>query len=474
MPEKENFTLDCAIVGGGISGLTAAHTLQAIAPNWKIRLFERCERLGGVLETARDQGFLIELSADNFITEPPAALQLCEQLGLGEDILPTNSMFRGADVLFRGRLTPVPVGFQVLGPQRLMAILRSPLLSIRGKLRLCCEPFIAPRKDSTDESLAAFAIRRLGKEAYERLVAPLVGGIYTADAHKLSMAAALPHFAQMEREFGSLYRGLRARAKAKNGSSTESGARYSLFATPRGGMEQLLEKLEESVPPATWQTRAEITDLARTDDGGWQLQVNGERLWTAGKLIIAIPAFHAGNLLEPHDAILGAELRGIPYASCAVVCLGYEKKQFPHPPQVFGFVVPPCEKRQILAASFSSNKYPFRAPDEQLLIRVFLGGACQESILQHGDAQLAEIAIRELKQIMGTQGEPHYQRVVRWTKAMPQYHLGHLERVAKIEKHAARLSNLALIGNAYRGVGLPHCVQGAISAVERLCGREES
>ena len=472
MPEQKRFTLDCAIVGGGISGLTAAHTLHTLAPELNTRLFERQRHFGGILQTRRENGFLLETSADSFITDPPAALRLCQRLGLADELLSTREMRRGAQVLFEGRLMPIPEGFQIMGPRRLLPLLRSPLLSWKGKLRACCEPWIARRQSAADESLAAFATRRLGKEVFERLVAPLVGGIYTADANQLSMAAALPRFVEMEREFGSLYRGLRARAKKEKTGSDESGARYSLFTAPRGGIGQLLRKLEQSVPPSTLQTEAQITHLARTAEGAWELGVRGEAPWTARHVILATPAFCAADLLEPHDAGLGAELRKIPYASCAVICLAYQKNQFITPPQGFGFVVPRRENRQILAASFASNKFAERSPEDHVLIRVFVGGAGRESILEHSDAKLLEIASSELAQLMGIQGKPQYHEVSRWKKSMPQYHVGHATRVEQIESGVARLKNLSLIGNAYRGVGIPHCIEGAVRATEAICGQE--
>ena len=472
MPDNKNSKLDCAIVGGGISGLAAAYAVHKRFPEWNIRLFEKQDRIGGILETRHEKGLLIETSADSFITDPPAALQLCKELGMEQDLLPTQPTGRRAKVLYQGRLTAIPDGFQIMGTRKFLPILRSPLLSLRGKLRLCCEPFIAARTDATDESLAAFAKRRLGQEALERLIAPLVAGIYTADAKKLSMAAALPRFLEMERAHGSIYRGLRAEAKASQHAHRGSGARYGLFAAPRGGLGQFIEKIAETLPAKSLQTGAKITDLQRNPATHWQLEVNGTTVWSARKIIIAAPAFRAGELLKSHDQRLAQELQGIPYASCAVVCLAYDKKQFHRLPESFGFVVPPREQRSILAASFASNKFSSRAPDDQLLVRVFLGGASQSSILEHQDTKLAEIAAGELKQIIGLDGSPQFHTVIRWPQSMPQYHVGHLERVERIERQVAQLKNIALVGNAYRGVGIPQCIDGAMQAAEALCSEE--
>ncbi len=474
MADNQTLTLDCAIVGGGISGLAAAHALHRRAPAWKIRLFEKSQRIGGILETRSVNGLLIETSADSFITDPPAALNLCEQLGIEKDLVSTQPTGRRAEVLHHGRLKRIPDGFQILGTRKLLPLLCSPLLSLRGKVRACCEPFIAARNENADESLAAFAKRRFGKETFEQLIAPLVAGIYTADAEKLSMATALPRFVEMERKFGSIYRGLRAEAKNSNNSRRGVGARYGLFAAPQDGLRQLLGKIEQSLPVDTVHTRAEITALKCTTDNRWKLEANGKTAWVARKLIIATPAFEAAELLDPLDSILAEELRNIPYASCAIACFAYEKKQFTKLPESFGFVIPPCEGRQILAVSFSSNKFPMRAPDNQLLVRIFIGGATQASILEHDDSKLLEIADDELKQIVDVRGAPHFRTIIRWPRSMPQYHVGHLERIERIDQQVAQIKNFALIGNAYRGVGIPQCVDGAVRAAESLCLNDEA
>ncbi|MEC7696687.1 MAG: protoporphyrinogen oxidase [Planctomycetota bacterium] len=473
MPMSENTlsTLDCAIIGGGISGLTALYAVHQKCPAWRIRLFETQDRLGGILETRNENGFLIETSADSFITDPSAALKLCEDLGLGKELISTRATGRRAEVLYRGRLTAIPDGFQIMGTRKLLPLLTSPILSWRGKLRACCEPLIKAHTGVDDESLAAFAKRRMGREAFDRLIAPLVGGIYTADPEKLSMAAALPRFREMERTHGSIYRGLKAEAKQSLKSAPGSGARYSLFATPRGGLGQLLEKLAMQVPSDAVRKGAEINYLERQADGLWRLELNGSERFAARKLIIAIPAFRAAQLLQNVDVKLAESLQEIPYASCAVVCLAYDKTQFRRLPESFGFIVPACEQRPILAASFTSNKFSNRAPDDQWLVRVFLGGACQEAILEQSDTQLAEIANREMQQILGVRGAPCLKMVVRWPRSMPQYHVGHTRRIEQIENRVSQLQNVALIGNAYHGVGIPQCIDGAIRAAELLVER---
>jgi len=474
MPEQQRVSLDCAIVGGGISGLTAAHSLHTRGPELKVGIFERKNRFGGILHTRNENGFLFETSADSFITDPPAALELCEQLGLADQLLSTRASGRGAQVLFEGRLMPVPAGFQIMGPRRLWPLITSPLLSWKGKLRACCEPWIPRRKGQADESLAAFATRRLGKEVFERLVAPLVGGIYTADPEQLSMEAALPRFVAMEQNFGSLYRGMRARARKDRSKTDESAARYSLFAAPRNGIEQMLRTLREQLPEDSLHVGTTVTELAPSQEHAWELVTDNENRYTARHLILATPAFAAADLIEACEPELAGELRKIPYAGCAVACLGYAKNQFAKIPLSFGMVVPPQENRQILAASFSSNKFAGRCPDDHLLIRVFLGGAGREAILEKNDEEIVATAHNELAELLSIRGVPTCHQLSRWERSMPQYHVGHAQLVAGIENRVSRAVNLTLIGNAYHGVGIPQCIDGAVRAAEAICGKESA
>ena len=470
MAEVENETLDIAIVGGGISGLAAAWRIQELAPELKVQLLEREDRVGGVLETRRQEGFLIEQSADNFITDQPWAISLCDRLGIKNELLLTNATKRRAQVVSRGRLVPIPEGFQIMGPTRLGPVLTSPILSLRGKFRLLCERFVRRRPPGArEESLSQFSSRRFGREVFERLIQPLVGGIYTADSNKLSVAAALPRFFELEQKYGSIGRGLRATdRKTPSRSEPQAGARYSLFMTPKLGIEQLVSTLASRLPRGVLQKQSAVLGLDRGNDARWRLKVQGANPIECQKLILATPAHQSAKLLSGTDPVLAEELTAIPYAGCVVVCLGFAEKQFRVPPAGFGFVVPAIEKRRILVASISSNKFPGRAPEGQLLVRVFLGGACQAEFLERSDEELATIAVEELSDLLQLTGLPVSQQIARWPQTMPQYHLGHAARVGRIEKRAAELGNLALIGNAYHGVGIPQCIHTAESAIERL------
>lgn len=476
-----------AVIGGGISGLAAAHRLLELAPATRLTLFEASERLGGVLRTERSGGYLLEHSADNFITNVPWALDLCRRVGLADRLLPTREDQRRALVVHRRRLVPIPAGFHLLSPSQLGPLMRSPLLSWRGKARLLAEWFIPARRTDRDESLASFARRRLGREAFERLVQPLVSGIYSADAERLSMAAALPRFLDMERQDGGLLRGglkaavQGAAAQAMKSATVEdsAGARYGLFVAPRDGMGSLVEAIAERLPPDAVRLNTPVLRLdleghapgdAREAMGTWLVTTPGgaERF---DAVVLALPAPAAAALLEPSDAELAGQLRRIAYAGSAIVLAGYRREQIAHRLDAFGFVVPAIERRGMLATSFSSVKFADRAPEGRVLLRVFFGGADRPEQLGLDDSALAAMAGEELGELLGAQGDPELLRVARWPAAMPQYHVGHVELVAGIERLAARYPNMALAGNAYHGVGIPNCIHSGEQAAERLAGR---
>ncbi len=459
-----------AVIGGGISGLAAAHRLTTLEPGLECVLLEGSDRVGGILRTDRIDGYLVERSADNFVTNYPWGLDLCRELGLVDELLETDPKFRRALVVRDGRLHPVPAGFQLMTPSQLGPLITSPLLGIGGKLRVLAEYFVPPRRDPSDESLESFAVRRLGREAYERLVQPLVGGIYTADPKQLSMQAALPRFCELEREHGGLIRAARKVGRQEQAAQRESsGARYSLFVAPRDGMQRIVDALVAAIPAATIRLNTTVSRLERAAEG-WRVTTNGGDAEALDAVVAAVGAPLAARLLEPVDAALAEHLRGIPYAGASIAVSGYELRQIEHPVDAFGFVVPDVERRAILAASFSSRKFPGRAPDGCVLIRTFLGGATRPEMVGLADDEIRAIVGRELGELLGVRGEPHLFLVQRWDGKMPQYHLGHVDRTARIERRAAQLPGLALVGNAYEGVGVPQCIRSARRGAEHLLG----
>lgn len=471
-----------AIVGGGISGLAAALRTSQLLPHAKLDLFEASSRLGGVLDTVCRDGFLIERSADNFLTTPPGAVELCHQVSIADQLLQTDEARRRAMVVRNGRLVPIPRGFYLMSPRKLWPVLTSSVLSLRGKLRLLAEPWIKSTA-ADDESVASFARRRLGPEAFERLVQPLVAGIYTADPEQLSMAATMPQFWACEQEKRSL-RALRTdrfsdQSNADDGTHPHTidatGARYALFAAPKNGMSSIVEAIASHVSSDSIHLNTPITSVHH-ESAGWNLNVKSSTPDSPLRipdsrfdaLILALPAHAAASLLTSCDPALAAELAAIPYAGCAVVSLGFERKQIAHPLDAFGFVVPQVERRRIIAASFASLKFPGRAPEGCVLIRVFIGGALQPELAELPDSDLRRIALEELRDLLHIAGEPLLADTARWPASMPQYHVGHLERIARIEQLAAGHATLALAGNAYHGVGIPQCIASGQQAAERI------
>ncbi len=465
-----------AVVGGGISGLAAAHRLTELDPRVQITLLEAGGRLGGVLRTTQRDGFSLEASADNFITTVPWAIDLCRRLGLADQLVGTNDAYRQAFVIHKGRLRKIPEGFLIMAPSRIGPILATPILSPLGKLRLAAEYFVkAKRDEQADESLASFVTRRLGREVYERLVQPLVGGIYTADPEKLSVRATMPRFLEMEREHGGLIRAVRKQAAASrgpNGSNSDresGGVRYSMFMTVRGGLSSLVETIAARLPEGSIRCGAAVRQIARRGEGGWSIHLaSQERPLDVDALILAIPSHHAARLLSGIDSRLTTELEEIEHAPCAIVSLGYRRDQIGHRLDGFGFVVPLVEKRKILSGSFSSVKYEGRAPQGHELIRVFIGGACQSELVDLPEQELLEIAKRELADLLSIRGEPVLRAIDRWKQVMPQYHVGHCEKVDRIDARVADLLGLEIAGNAYRGVGMPHCIHAGELAAERV------
>jgi protoporphyrinogen/coproporphyrinogen III oxidase len=459
-----------AVIGGGISGLAAAHRVTELDPAAQVTLFEDSDRLGGILGTIRKDGYLIETSADSFITNVPWAIDLCRRIGFADQLIPTDPAHRGAMVVCRGKLESVPEGFLLMAPNRLGSVLRSPILSLRGKLRLACERLIAAKQNGDDESLASFARRRLGRETFERLVQPLVGGIYTADPEKLSLAATLPRFLEMERQHGSLLRAARASRKASaSGSnnsddSEDSGARYSMFVAPRDGFSSLVDAIASRLPPGCVRLNTKVERIERADN---QWRVGAEAF---DAVVVATPSQATAELLGNVDASLAGELASIEHAGSAIVVLAYDKSQIKQSLNTFGFVVPAIENRRILSASFSSVKFSGRAPDGKVLIRVFLGGALQPKMVNLSDDDLIQVASEELTDLLSIDGQPHLSKTFRWHSAMPQYHLGHLDRLKRIKDRVAQLPGLALAGNAFTGVGIPQCIRSGETAAERICG----
>jgi protoporphyrinogen/coproporphyrinogen III oxidase len=467
------------IVGGGIAGLSTAYALTESASLQNIpltcTLIEAAPRLGGKILTEPVNGFLIEGGPDSFLSLKPWGLELCRKLGLADRVIGTNPDQRKTFVYSQGRLHELPEGLAMGVPTKLGPFLRSELLSWRGKLRLGAELLVPQRREEDDESLGSFFRRRLGDEAFERIIEPLMTGIYAGDADQLSIQATFPRFPEMERAQGGIVRAMLGawRRQASGGQisnlSPSVDSRLTPFVTLRGGLAEMVQVLASRLAAVKVLTGRRVQAVrVRGEDAGYEILIEGESPLAADALILAIPAYDAASLLEPLDGGLAGTIRGIPYASTATVSLGFRREGFRHGLGGYGFVVPRSEGRPLLASTWTSSKWSHRTPDDAVLLRAYLGGAGREMVVERSDEELVALVRAELKAVMGITETPILARVYRWPRAMPQYLVGHLGRLATIEKKLRRLPGVFLTGAGYRGVGIPDCIRDGQETAERV------
>ena len=469
-PSTTNNRLRIAVLGAGISGLAAGWRLRETAPDVDFTIFEKNDRVGGVIGTRNVGGFLCELSVDNFITTVPYGLDLCKKLGFESELQSTNNRYRRTFVVRNRRLYPLPDGFMTMAPTKFYPMLVTPLLTPWGKLRCGLELLLPRRKSSEEESLAHFAIRRLGKEAFDRIIEPLVGGIYGGDAAKLSLQATLPRFAEMEAKDRSLIwsmtKSMKNARRVKR--EEESGARYSFFITLKCGLQALPEKLADTLGRDRIQLNRPIVNVERAQEGGWNVVDAQGRAERFDAVVFATDSGAASRALRsanPDAAELYAQTE---HTGVAIVHLAYRDEQIGKPALGMGFVVPTSEKNGIIAGSFSSYKYPTRAPEKTTLLRVFVGGARAPETVDLPEEELVRRVHDEMKTLLEIKGEPILVDVARFPNAMPQYYLGRLAWREKLRQALEQTPTLALAGNALDGVGLPACVKSGYDAVDAV------
>ena len=459
-------TKKVVIVGGGISGLSAAHRIAELQKrdnlDVEVLLLEKTSKLGGPINTVKKGGFLIELGPDMFFTKRPWALDLSKRLGLEKELIETNEGKRGTYVLWKKRLIPVPEGFLMLAPSRIMPFLKSPLFSWTGKIRMMTDLFIS-KGLSKDESLASFVRRRFGNEALVRMAQPMIGGIYTADPEKLSLKATMPQFIEMEQEYGSVIKGMLNNAKD---NKSDSGARYSHFLSFKNGMQTLVDALEHTLLEGSLFLNEAVTQIS-SNETSWNVQTD-KRVIDAAGVIVTTPCYHAATLLKDINSDLASELSSIEYASSVVVIFAYKNECISKEIDGFGFVVPDVEKSDLIACSFSSIKFHGRALEGYTIFRTFLGGALNPGIYDLDDGQIIDKAKHELTAILGIKGDPEITLMQRYPEAMPQYHVGHIELIERIKKDLSQHKGLKIAGNAYSGVGIPECVHSGEIAAESV------
>ncbi len=469
-----------AVVGGGLSGLATAVQLRQLLPNVDVTVFESDQRLGGVIDTQRHGELLVDYGADMFATQPSAAMRLCESIGVADRLIEPKLQGRGAMIVHRDRLVHIPDGFVLMRATRLASMVTTPLLSIGGKLRLAAERFVPRRDDASDESVADFVRRRLGQEMLDRIVGPLVAGIYTADVERLSMQATMAPILKMEQQYGSLAQATISRRMSGEDSveRSSSGARYGQFRAFPGGMVELIESLRDQLPPASIRLHSPIESLVQAKDG-WRLRLHSEHaemnsgIGPFEHVVLATPASVSSKLLQAHSPIATENLAAIETASTAIAVLGIRRRDMARPPEAFGFVVPAIENRRILAGSFASEKFDGRASQDDVIARVFMGGALQSQLLQYDDSELVRIATEELNDLVGLRGDPFVKHVVRWNNAMPQYHVGHLQRVSKIEAAVEAVPGIHIAGNSLHGVGIAPVIETAGRVAQKIAAQSK-
>ncbi len=488
-----------AIIGGGIAGLAAAYELErarGAGAEVEYTLFESRERLGGSLASEVVNGVVLERGPDSFLSEKPAGAELCRELGLADQLTPSNDANRKTYIVVKNRLVPLPDGLMFLIPTKLVPTALSGLFSPATKIRMALELLHPPRPSGQDESVAALVERHFGQEAVDRLADPLLSGIYGGDATQLSARTVLPKLVEMETQYGSLTRGMLAahkqmRAKmvaalATSGNGTggtqgQSGQRpnagpRSIFTTLKGGLQQLVDALEARLNPKWVRKSTAVSSLERMGDG-WRIRCAGA-IENYDAVIVASPAWVAGGLVAATDAGLGDDLSAIPYSSSITVNLVFDEAQLGQLPDGFGFLVPAVEGRAMLACTFVHRKFVGRTPTGKAVLRAFLGGAKNEALLDQSDEVLVATVRRELSEILGARVlGPHIPaeatQVSRWRRAMAQYAVGHQERMKRVKERMATLPGLRLAGNAYDGIGIPDCIRTGRNAAKELMAEKQ-
>ncbi|ACO34126.1 MULTISPECIES: protoporphyrinogen oxidase [Acidobacterium] len=464
-----------AVIGGGISGLTAAWQLTQL--DQSCTLFEASARVGGIVETERRDGFVIECGPDSWVAEKPWARELAIELGLEDEIIASNDFQRRTWLLRDGQLLPMPDGMRMMVPTRLDALEGSPLFSQEAIRAYAAEPSRAEGlrasalPEGQDESVASFVRRHFGDEVTRTIAAPLLAGVFGGDVEQLSVRSVMAPFVKMEQEHGSLIAALNARPPKPGHGGT------SIFGSLRSGLGTLAEKMSEALPTASVHFETPVQALAR-EGGQWRVSTTqGSGLFDA--VLLATPANATRALLARLDAAAAA-LLPVEASSAIVVALAYDRAAARHMrvPEGFGYLVPPPQAGQgpsaesLLACTFVDQKFPHRAPDGCVLLRAFFGGDAAERLLHAPESELITRAEAQLAVALGPLPAPAFSLVRRWPLSLPQYATGHLDRMRELEARVAQLPGLTLLGNAYHGVGLPDLIRQARSAARALVAPE--
>jgi oxygen-dependent protoporphyrinogen oxidase len=467
-----------AIVGGGISGLTAAYMLaQARGRGVPVSefLIEAGNRLGGVVRTDHLEGFVLEGGPDSFISEKPEAAELCRELGLGESLIGSNDDERQTYILHKGNLVPLPEGLMLLAPTRIQPFLKTPLLPLPSKLMIATEWFVTPTKPRDyDESIATFVRRHFGKAMLENIVDPLLAGVYGGEARSLSVQSVLPRFREMENQYGSLIRGAIAttRQMKKGERSNEYGEKSvnSLFVTLKNGLGDLVKALESRLDASRihlGQRVVSIEKIAPHWKSPYRVRCEGNQEYEADAVILALPVHACATFFPTLPQELSDALGAVPYSSAITVNLGFEEDLAAALPPGFGFLVPAKERSRLLACTFVHRKFPYRAPRGKALLRCFLGGTRDPGIMELSNNEIIPLVRQELRSILGMESAPLFSFISRWPSSMAQYTVGHGDHIDRIASLMEKYPRLYLAGNAYSGIGLSDCIRTGRAAAQQ-------
>ena len=456
------------IVGGGISGLSTAFAIheesQRVGSNIDCTLIESAQSWGGKIQTCHDQGMIVEGGPDSFLSIKPWALELCEKLGLSDQLINTNDRNNQTFSYTRGKLRELPQGLVSFIPTRIGALFSSGVISWPGIIRMGADWFIPPRRDSNDdESLASFFSRRLGQEAFDCFIEPLVAGIYAGDGQELSIKATFPRFLELEQKHGGLIKGVWSQRTSHTRPNQESAQKRSMFTTLRGGLGDLVSTLVKRIQTngTTLTLGQEVKGIHRTPNAPHRYKVilQNDHTLVADAVVLATPAYISAKLLQSCNPTITDCLNDIPYSSTATISLSYRTEDLKKLVHGFGFVVPRKEGKSLIAATWTSLKWHYRTQSGHTLVRCYVGGRGRENILSHDDDVMVSYVREELSKIVGIKKDPLYSKVYRWDRSMPQYTCGHLDRIQGIRTEVQSLQGLYLTGAAYEGIGIPDCIR---------------
>lgn len=466
------------VIGGGIAGLAAAVHLKAGAKAYdkkiEVLLLEKNNRIGGKILTEKIGNYLVEGGPDSFLPEKVWSVNLARHLGLEPELLPSNDEFKGTFIYSRKKLHSLPEGVMLMVPTMFMPMAKSSLISWPGKMRMGLEVFMPKRKIMEDESLASFVTRRLGRECLEKIAEPLVAGIHTSNPDNMSVLATFPRFVQMEQTSGSLIRGMIAAMKSRphatlSGPPPKPGApKMTYFMSFKNGMQTLSQACVDHIGKESIRMNASVNAVERTGKGYTVLLENGEKL-EANHVMFASAAYDTAEMIKGLDTDLTGHLNRIEWSSSATVTIAFKKDDIKVPLKGFGFIVPRVEGRRINASTYSSIKWSYRAPNDMVTLRVFVGGGHHEELVHElDDAGMTRMVLEELDVILGIKANAQFSKVYRWNKGMPKYTVGHLDRIAVLDRVLSKHAGLHLIGCSYKGIGIGDCVHEAQIAAERI------